>query len=66
MRLLSNSLPPPPMPQIQEALLSMADAHAATARGVAAWNASQLRDAIASARRFLDLTEKRLDHVGEP
>lgn len=53
--------PPPPMPQIRNALLAMHDAHAATKRGLEAWNPSQLRDAIESARRFIALAADRLD-----
>lgn len=50
-----------PMPQIRSALLSVMDAHAATNRALAAWNAEQLRDAIRSARHFLDVAEARLE-----
>lgn len=49
------------MPQIRSALMAMQDAHAATKRGIEAWNPSQLRDAIESARRFIALAADRLD-----
>lgn len=45
------------MPQIRSALRLMNDAHDATHRGLDAWNDDQMRDAIVSARRFLDLAE---------
>ena len=55
-------LPPSPSPDIQGALLTLNDAGAALQRGQAAWNRSQLTDAIRSARYFLDLAEGELNH----
>lgn len=49
------------MPQIRSALRLMKDAHDATHRGLDAWNDDQMRDAIVSARRFLELAEKSLE-----
>ncbi len=59
--------PPPPMPSVRPALVQMPSvrpalvqmrfARDAVERGCNAWCDSQLEDAIASARRFLDAAE---------
>jgi hypothetical protein len=51
------------MPNIRAALLYIEDATAAIERAGAAWNASQLRDAIGSAKDFIALAEKSLDYA---
>lgn len=55
---------PPPMPRIGPARVHIQDALAAMTRADAAWNETQLRDAIRSARYFLDKMESALDESG--
>lgn len=45
---------PPPMPKVRAAVVYLPDAIRALERGLEAWNATQLRDAIRSAQHFLD------------
>lgn len=51
---------PPPMPNVSRAITQMEFARDAIERGCNAWCYSQLEDAIASARRFLDAAESKL------
>lgn len=52
---------PNPMPAVERALIPMRDASAAIARGLEAWNPSQLCDAIRSAEFFLAQARAALD-----
>lgn len=52
--------PPGPMPDVQNAQVYLPDAAAAIERAKAAWNATQMRDALGSARRFIDAAESLL------
>ena len=52
--------PPPPMPSVRPALVQMEFAREAIERGCNAWSRSQVEDAIASARRFLDAAESQM------
>lgn len=54
------------MPAVARALIPMEDASAAILRGLEAWNASQLRDAIQSAEYFIDLAKKSLEQNDRP
>lgn len=58
---------PTPMPAVARALVPMKDAAEAIQRGLAAWNASQLTDAIRSAEFFLDKAKRALsdENVGK-
>ena len=50
--------PPPPMPDVQEALVHIADAKTALSRTI--WHKSQLQDAIRSAEFFLALAKEKV------
>ena len=52
---------PPPMPHIRPALLYVKDALLAVGRAGDAWNETQLREAIASARYYIDKIESALN-----
>jgi hypothetical protein len=59
-------LVPTPMPDVQKALLYVPDAEAALLRAKCAWNATQMRDALRSARFFIDKAEEQFDAVQRP
>ncbi len=59
---MSCAPPPPPMPDIREALLRVWDLQAAASRAGACWNRTQLKDALRSARHFLDAADKALEN----
>lgn len=48
---------PPPMPSIRESRIYLPDAIEALGRAQASWNATQLRDALASAKFFIECAE---------
>lgn len=50
--------PPPPMPNIQSARRTTDDLVKASQRANAAWNKSQMIDALRSVRYWLELAEK--------
>ena len=57
---------PSPMPAVAQSLIPMKDAAGALARGLDAWNASQLRDAIRSAEFFIDQAKQAIDQNNAP
>jgi hypothetical protein len=61
-----NEINPPPMPGIGGALLCTIEARRALERGELAWNKSQLRDALLSARNFINEAEGALNETDAP
>lgn len=57
--------PPPPMPDIREALEDVRELEKAVERAKRCWNRTQLVDALRSARHFLDLADRALEAGGE-
>lgn len=54
---------PPPMPQVRDALIHIADAKLALERNV--WSVTQLRDVIRSAEYFIELAKNSIDKPKE-
>lgn len=55
---------PGPMPEVAKAQVYLPDAEAALQRAAAAWNPTQMRDALRSLRMFVDRAEEVLEVLG--
>jgi hypothetical protein len=61
-----GSVRPQPMLAVARALIPLKDASEAIARGLEAWNQSQLRDAIRSTEFFIAQAKEALEQAGAP